>query len=70
MPRVCTVCAHPQRHGIDECLVSGRSNRSIAKQFGVDDAAVFRHRNAHLPAQVACAHKAREIARADILLHR
>ncbi len=70
MPRVCTVCAHPQRQEIDECLVSGQSNRGIARQFGVDDMAVSRHRNAHLPAQVAQAHKAREIARADTLLGR
>src|SRR5579864_693996 len=68
MPRVCTVCTHPQKREIDECLVSGQSNRSIAKRFGVDDAAVFRHRNAHLPAQVAKAHEAREVARADDLL--
>jgi hypothetical protein len=68
MPRVCTVCSHPQRSEIDECLVSGQSNRGIAKRFGVDDAAVFRHRNAHLPAQVAMAREAREVARADDLL--
>ncbi len=68
MPRVCTVCTHPRRHEIDECLVSGQSNRGIAKRIGLDDAAVFRHRNAHLPAEVAKAHEAREVARADDLL--
>jgi hypothetical protein len=68
MPRVCTVCSHPQRREIDECLVSGQSNRGIAKRFGLDDAAVFRHRNAHLPAALTRAAEAETVARADDLL--
>jgi len=47
MPRTCTVCAHPQRTGIDRALVGGASNRSIALHFGVSHMAVQRHR-AHL----------------------
>jgi hypothetical protein len=41
MARVCTVCAHTGRRSIGKCLVSEQPNRSIAKQFGLDDAAVF-----------------------------
>lgn len=68
MPRICTVCAHPKKREIDECLVSGQSNRSIAKRFGVDDAAVFRHRNAHLLAALVQAKGAQQAASADVLL--
>jgi len=68
MPRICTVCAHPQREEIDTCLVSDQSMRGIARRFRLDDAAVLRHRNAHLPAQMARAHEAQETVRADGLL--
>ena len=69
MPRTCTVCTHPKRAKIDEALVSNRStNRSIAKQYGLDDVAVWRHRQSHLPETIAKAHEAKEIARADGLV--
>jgi hypothetical protein len=31
MPRRCTVCDHPQRHGIDGDLVTRAPYRSVAK---------------------------------------
>ena len=33
MPRRCTVCDHPESHGIDEALVTGAPYRSVAKRF-------------------------------------
>jgi transposase-like protein len=68
MPRRCTVCDHPQRHGIDEALVSGAPYRSVAKRFGLSESAVYRHKTEHLPAHLLKARQADEAARADDLL--
>jgi hypothetical protein len=49
VPRTCTVCAHEDAVLINEALVLHKnSNRSIAKQYGVDHNAVQRHRE-HIP---------------------
>jgi hypothetical protein len=40
MPRRCTVCDHPERHGIDEMLVIGAPYRSVAKRFELSESAV------------------------------
>jgi hypothetical protein len=68
MPRRCTVCDHPQRHGIDEALVSGAPYRSVAKRFGLSDSAVYRHKAEHLPAHLLKAREIEEVAHADDLL--
>jgi transposase-like protein len=68
MPRRCTVCDHPQRHGIDEALVGGASYRSVAKRFGLSESAVYRHKTEHLPAHLLKAREVEETARADDLL--
>jgi transposase-like protein len=68
MPRRCTVCDHPERHGIDEALVTGASYRSVAKRFGLSESAVYRHKTEHLPAHLLKAREAQEVARADDLL--
>src|SRR5215212_9228542 len=58
MPRRCTVCDHPQRHGIDEVLVTGAAYRSVAKRFELSESSVYRHKTEHLPARLL---KAREV---------
>jgi hypothetical protein len=68
MPRRCTVCDHPQRHGIDEALVSGTPYRGVAKRFELSESAVYRHKTEHLPAQLLKARDVEEAARADDLL--
>jgi hypothetical protein len=68
MPRRCTVCDHPQRHGIDEALVSGAPYRSVAKRFGLSESAVYRHKSEHLPAHLLRAKEIEEVAQADDLL--
>src|SRR5829696_7179067 len=68
MPRRCTVCDHPERHSIDEALVSGASYRSVAKRFGLSESAVYRHKTEHLPAHLVKAKEAEEVAHADDLL--
>ena len=68
MPRRCTVCDHPERHSIDETLVTGAPYRSVAKQFGLSESAVYRHKTEHLPAHMLKAREVEEAARADDLL--
>jgi hypothetical protein len=68
MPRRCTVCGHPQRHGIDESLVTGAPYRSVANQFGLSESAVYRHKSEHLPVHLLKAKKIEEVAQADDLL--
>ena len=52
MPRRCTACDHPERHSIDEALVTGAPYRSVAKRFGLSESAVYRHKTEHLPAHL------------------
>src|SRR5215217_4843212 len=67
MPRRCTVCDHPEKHGIDEVLVNGTAYRSVAKRFELSESAVYRHKIEHLPAHLLKAREAEETARADDL---
>jgi hypothetical protein len=68
LPRRCTVCDRPERHSIDEALVSGAPYRGIAKRFGLSESAVFRHKSEHLPAHLLKAREVEEVAQADDLL--
>jgi hypothetical protein len=68
MPRRCTVCDHPEKHSIDEALVSGVPYRSVAKRFALSESSVYRHKTEHLPAHLLKAKEAEEVAQADDLL--
>jgi transposase-like protein len=68
MPRRCTVCEHPERHGIDEALVTGAPYRSVARRFELSESAVYRHKTEHLSAHLLKAREVEEAARADDLL--
>ena len=69
MPRVCSVCVHPDREAIDRALVDGAdSYRRIATRFGLSESAVRRHKANHLPAALARAKGAEEMTQADDLL--
>ncbi len=68
MPRVCTVCSHPDRAAIDEAVTRGESFRRVAPQHGVSDRALRRHAAEHVSAAIVKAHEAREATRADDLL--
>jgi hypothetical protein len=49
MTQACSVCTHPVSFDINEALViEGRSNRAVARQFGLHHEAVRRHRK-HIP---------------------
>jgi hypothetical protein len=68
MPRRCTVCDYPEKHSIDEVLITGTPYRSVAKRFGLSESAVYRHKTEHLPAHLMNAREAEEVAQADDLL--
>jgi len=69
VPRQCSVCTHPKRDEINRAIVAGKlSLRRIAKQYGLSPSAVERHAGAHIPATLAKAREAGEVASADDLL--
>lgn len=70
MPRTCTICSHPNRDEIDRALVDGVSFRTIAHQWGVSADALKRHKKDHLPAALAQAKQAAQVANGDDLLSR
>jgi hypothetical protein len=49
MPRICTVCTHPQRLAIDQALVAGRSSYDLAAVYGLSHDAITRHNASHVP---------------------
>jgi uncharacterized protein (DUF1810 family) len=68
MPRVCTICTHPEREAINQALVTGEPYRVIAQRFAASPDAVYRHKIDHLPAVMVKSEAAREVALADDLL--
>jgi hypothetical protein len=59
------VCDHPERHNIDEALVTGAPYRSVAKRFELSESAVYRHKTEHLPTQLLKAREIEEVERED-----
>ena len=70
MPRRCTVCTSDEREAIDRALVAGTPYRGIASHRPVSEQALLRHHDAHVPARLAKAQEAAEVADADKLLAR
>jgi len=69
VPRRCSICTHPERQTIDVALISSQEAiRVIARRFEVSKDALARHRRTHLPASLAKAYEAEEVAVADDLL--
>ena len=48
----CSICRHAERDRIEQLLAEGKSNRSVASLFGVDEASIRRYR-AHMPPAAA-----------------
>jgi hypothetical protein len=74
VPRECTVCAHPESFAINEDILGlsegrKRSNRVIARQYGLHHDAVQRHKQ-HIPELLIKASRALEVADADALLEK
>jgi len=68
MPRVCSICIHPELAAIDRALIESTPNRRIATRFGVTEASVRRHAERHLPSTMVLAKEAAKVTRADGLL--
>jgi hypothetical protein len=68
VPRVCTICTHPDRPAIDQALVNHRPYRDIARHFAVSKDAAVRHHDDHLPETLTKAKAAEDVAHADDLL--
>jgi hypothetical protein len=69
VPRRCTVCTHSEVEAINKALVGGEPYRSVANRYeSLSQAAVHRHEENHLPATLAKAREAEEVAHADDLL--
>ena len=68
MPRECTICKHPQRTEIDAALVNGDMYRGVSRRFDCSEDALRRHKAEHVPAHMAQAHDAQDVANADSLL--
>ena len=68
MPRLCTICHHPQRAAIDQALLTAAPYRSIAQQFAASSDAVYRHKQDHLPQHLCQAKAAQQVSQADALL--
>lgn len=66
--RSCVTCAHPERNAIDKALVAGTAAEEIAKRYGLAARSVRRHAAGHLPATLARAQAAAEVAHAEDLL--
>jgi len=48
MPRVCRVCIDPRREEMDGELAGGRSIPQIAREFGLPESNLYRHRKDHM----------------------
>src|SRR5579872_2042152 len=68
MPRVCSICNHHDRLGVERALLGGESYRNIAVRFDTSTSALQRHRADHIPASLVQSQAAKEIGRADTLL--
>jgi len=68
MPRLCTICHHPDRSAIDKAVVSQAPIRQIASLHGVSDAAIRRHARKHLSKTLVRASEIAAVADADNLL--
>lgn len=65
MPRLCTVCAHPDKAAINTALAGGASARETSAKFReTSEDALTRHRAAHIPAAMVKAQEAEDVRQA------
>ena len=67
MGRRCSVCGHPDREAIDRAIVGGEPCRAVAARSSLSPDAVERHAQHHLPAAIAKAREAVEVAHGEEL---
>jgi hypothetical protein len=64
----CSVCTHKDCDKINEAILAGVSNRTIAAQYRLSSTAVQRHKTKHIPKHLSQAKTAVEEVRAESLL--
>ena len=70
MPRTCTICIHADKEAINQELVNRTAFRHIAARFDTSTGALQRHKNEDMPASLAQAKDAEDVAQADDLMGR
>jgi hypothetical protein len=70
MPRVCTICQHPQRSEIDRALVAGTPLRDVAERYATTATTLHRHKEhiGHALADAARSGAAAEAVHATALV--
>src|SRR5215510_7744104 len=68
MPRTCSICGHVSRDEIEAALLEGRPFRELAERFATSSAALFRHKEGHIPDRLAKAQREAETLKADSLV--
>jgi hypothetical protein len=67
MPRVCTVCSHPNREEIDRMLAFGRPARRVATENSLHNSAVQNHKTHHLTTRLAAVAQERHASAGSLL---
>lgn len=57
MPQRCTVCSHAKTKEIEELIIQGKPNTTIADKYDLDHQAIRRHGKNHLPEKLVKATK-------------
>ncbi len=70
MTMACSICNNSKSLEIDRSLVQGKSHSSIARSYGVNAQAVWRHAENHLSRQLVQAYDKKEMAESMNLLAR
>ena len=70
MHNLCTICNNTNRLSIDKDLVSGKSYRRVAMEYGVNPQALRRHKNNHLSRQLVQAYEKKGLVESMDLLGR
>jgi len=52
MGRSCKTCQHPEREAIEKAILAQVPFRSLSKQFGIGETALFRHGATHIKAKL------------------
>ena len=70
MPQKCKVCMHPKVDEINDRIVSKVPLETISKAYTLTISSVNRHKQNHIPVQLAKAQESKEVAAADSLMGR
>jgi len=70
MAQRCKVCSHTKLKEINTQLVKGATLEMLSQKYNVTISALYRHKQNHIPVQLAKAQEAKAVTAADTLLGR